>query len=81
MTGDSLHNVSSQNWVPASGAEITGNGGMPGMTGGNIYIDPDNITNGQTLTWIDHEFDIVDITEDNNQVYVDFGTDGMLMIR
>ncbi len=69
------YNVSSQNWVPASGAEITGNGGMPGMTGGNIYIDPDNIANGQTLTWIDHEFDIVDIIENNNQVYVDFGTD------
>ena len=69
------YNTSSKNWVPASGAELTGNGGQPGMTGGNIYIDPDNIANGQTLTWIDHEFDIVDITEDNNQLYVDFGTD------
>ena len=68
------YNVSSQNWVPASGAEIAGNGGQPGMTGGNIYIDPDNITNGQTLTWIDHEFDIVDISEANNQLYVDFGS-------
>ena len=68
------YNTSSQNWVPASGAEIAGNGGQPGMTGGNIYIDPDNITNGQTLTWIDHEFDIVDISEANNQLYVDFGS-------
>lgn len=68
------YDVSSQNWVPASGAEIAGNGGQPGMTGGNIYIDPDNLVEGETLAWIDHEYDIVHLHEDNNQVYVDFGT-------
>ena len=67
------YNPSSGNWVPASASEITGGGSLAGMYGGNIYIDPDNIANGQTLEWTDHEYDIVDITESSNQLYVDFG--------
>ena len=67
------YNTASSNWTPASASEITGGGAQAGMYGGNIYIDPDNIANGQTLTWIDHEFDIVDMTESSNQLYVDFG--------
>ena len=68
------YNTASSNWTPASASEITGGGSQAGMTGGSIFIDPDNIANGQTLTFIDHEFDIVDISEDSNQLYVDFGT-------
>ena len=67
------YNNSSQNWVPVSGSEIAGGGAQSGMTGGSIYIDPDNLVEGETLSWIDHEFDIVDISESGNQVYVDFG--------
>ena len=68
------YNSVSQNWVPASASEITGGGAQPGSYGGNIYIDPDNLVEGETLAWINHEYDIVHIHEDSNQLYVDFGT-------
>jgi len=68
------YNPVTTNWESASAAEITSDSPQVGMTGGDIYIDPDNITEGQTLTWIDQQYDIVDLTEASNQLLVDFGT-------
>lgn len=67
------YDPTSGNYEAASASDIISGGSQIGMTGGDIYIDPDNITEGQTLTWVDQQYDIISITESGNQLYVDLG--------
>ena len=40
---------------------------------GYTIIDEDTIQEGQTVEWRKHEWDIVNVTESGNQLYIDFG--------
>ena len=66
------YNAGTQLFENVSGAELNASP-YQYLELGNITIDPDTIQEGQTIEWRDHTWDIVDISESSNQLYVDMG--------
>ena len=66
------YNAGTAKWENVNGASLNPSPYQYGDLG-YIRIDEDAIQEGQTVEWQKHEWDIVNITESGNQLYVDFG--------
>jgi len=68
------YNASTAKWENVNGAELNVTPYQYGDLG-HIRIDEDGIQEGQTVEWRKHEWDIVNVTESGNQLFVDFGAE------
>lgn len=66
------YNVSTAKWENVDGATMNPTP-YQYLDLGHIVIDEDGIQEGQTVEWRKHEWDIIDVTESGNQLYIDFG--------